>query len=102
MPRETSNLWKSDGLVQCKMLQFCVKTNMKELHHFELACLKKKRLFGFFIMKTLKDERHVVIKAYKFPVFEILRDFFVLLYTALFLCTESTDYMIAVPILWHP
>jgi len=26
-----------------------------------------------FIMKILKDERHIVIKAYKFAVFEILR-----------------------------
>ena len=33
-------------------------------------------------MKTLKDERHVVIKAYKCTVPEIWRDFFVLAYIA--------------------
>ena len=33
-----------------------------------------------FIMKSLKDEWYIVIKAYKFTDFEILRDFFVLSY----------------------
>ena len=33
-------------------------------------------------MKTLEDERYVVIKAYKCTVSEILRDFFVLAYIA--------------------
>ena len=33
-------------------------------------------------MKTLEGERYVVIKAYKFTVFEILRDFNVLSYIA--------------------
>ena len=34
------------------------------------------------VIKTLKDEWYVVIKAYKLTVFEILRDFFVLSYIA--------------------
>jgi len=29
-----------------------------------------------FVMKTLKDEGYIVIKAYKFTVFEILRDYY--------------------------
>ena len=33
-------------------------------------------------MKTLEDEQYVVIKAYKFTVFEIWRDFNVLSYIA--------------------
>jgi len=33
-------------------------------------------------MKTLEDERYVVIKAYKLTIFEILRNFFVLSYIA--------------------
>jgi len=33
-------------------------------------------------MKTLEDEQYVVIKAYKFAVFEIWRDFNVLSYIA--------------------
>ena len=33
-------------------------------------------------MKTLEDEQYVVIKAYKFIVFEIWRDFHVLSYIA--------------------
>jgi len=33
-------------------------------------------------MKTLEDEQYVVIKAYKFTVFEIWRDFNVLPYIA--------------------
>jgi len=47
-------------------------------------------------MKTLEDEQYVVIKAYKFTVFEIWRDFNVLSYIA---CPrypyirESTDSM---------
>jgi len=32
------------------------------------------------VMKTLEDEWYIVIKAYKFTIFEILRDFLVLLY----------------------
>ena len=35
-----------------------------------------------FVMKTLEDERYVVIKAYKLTVFEILSNFFVLSYIA--------------------
>ena len=34
------------------------------------------------VMKTLEDEQYVVIKAYKFAVFEIWRDFNVLSYIA--------------------
>ena len=34
------------------------------------------------VMKTLEDEQYVVIKAYKFTVFEIWRDFNVLPYIA--------------------
>jgi len=31
-------------------------------------------------MKTLKDEWYIVINAYKFTVFEILRDFCIIIY----------------------
>ena len=34
------------------------------------------------VLKTLEDEQYVVIKAYKFTVFEIWRDFNVLSYIA--------------------
>jgi len=34
------------------------------------------------VIKTLEDRWYVVINAYKFTVFEILRDFFVLSYIA--------------------
>ena len=34
------------------------------------------------VMKTLEDEQYIVIKAYKFTVFEIWRDFNVLSYIA--------------------
>jgi len=34
------------------------------------------------VMKTLEDEQYVVIKAYKFTIFEIWRDFNVLSYIA--------------------
>ena len=44
-------------------------------------------------MKTLEDERYVVIKAYKCTVSEIWRDSFVLAYIAC-LHTESTDSVI--------
>ena len=45
MPRVTSNLENSDGLVHCsvKMLLFCAKTIVKESRKFELARLKKKK-----------------------------------------------------------
>ena len=36
--------------------------------------------------KTLEDEQYIVIKAYKFTVFEIWRDFNVLSYTVVCLC----------------
>jgi len=76
---------------QYEMLLFCVKTVMKESRNFELAHLKKKnmalwRLCGLvlsrrffvpvsmlFVMKTLEDGWHIVIK---FTVFAILSDFF--------------------------
>ena len=40
----------------------------------------------FLVMKTLEDERYVVIKAYKCTVSEIWRDFFVLA------CIACTSY----------
>ena len=40
-------------------------------------------------MKTLEDERYVVIKAYKCTVSEIWRDFFVLAYIV---CTSYPSY----------
>ena len=50
------------------------------------------------VMKTLEDERYVVIKAYKCTVSEIWRDSFVLAYIAcsyvVSLHTESTDSVI--------
>ena len=50
------------------------------------------------VMKTLEDERYVVIKAYKCTVSEIWRDFFVLAYNycvyVVSLHTESTDSVI--------
>ena len=50
------------------------------------------------VMKTLEDERYVVIKAYKCAVSEIWRDFFVLAYIACtsypYIATESTDSVI--------
>jgi len=43
---------------------------------FELACLKKKKVQHFhFVLLGLLDERYIVIKAFKFTGFEILRDF---------------------------
>ena len=49
-------------------------------------------------MKTLEDERYVVIKAYKCTVSEIWRDSFVLAYIACtsypYIATESTDSVI--------
>jgi len=82
---------------QCKMLLFCAKTVMKEPHKFLtspseegedrrktfqiLASFQFNTLRCFFVpqdmllvMKTLEDEWYVNIKAYKFTVFEILRD----------------------------
>ena len=78
---------------------------MKESHNFELAHLKKKKKerktfwlsgnfwFGTFVMlfrvtwhvvghEALENEWYVSIKAYKFTIFEILRDLLVLLYIA--------------------
>ena len=47
------------------------------------------------VMKTLEDERYVVIKAYKCTVSQIWRDFFVLACIACtsypYIATESTD-----------
>ena len=47
-------------------------------------------------MKTLEDEQYIAIKAYKFTVFEIWRDFNVLSYIAClrYPTLESTDSMI--------
>jgi len=70
---------------QCKMLLFCAKTILKESCNFELPRLKKEKHFGLlatfwfntftpldmlFVMKSVKDEQYVVIKACKFTVFE--------------------------------
>ena len=48
------------------------------------------------VMKTLGGERHVVIKAYKFATFEILRFFGIIVYCMpmLSLHIESTDSII--------
>ena len=52
------------------------------------------------VMKTLEDERYVVIKAYKCTVCEIWRDFFVLAYHycvyVVSLHTESTDSVMVI------
>ena len=85
--------------LQYKMLLFCVKPIVKDSRNFELVCLNKKKKerkhfgrlatfwFGTFSTtrcvvghEALKNEWYVVIKAYKFTVFEILRGFFVLSY----------------------
>ena len=50
---------------------------------------------ALLVMKTLEDERYVVIKAYKCTVSEIWRDFFVLAYIA---CT-SYPYIQSLPTL---
>jgi len=55
---------------ECKMLLFHARTIVRESDNIELARLKK------------KDQPYVVIKAYKFIVFEIWRDFNVLSYIA--------------------
>ena len=86
------------------MLLFRAKTIMRDLGDVELARLKKKndlpvlrvpcavlsrRFFAtrgvLLVMKTLEDERYVVIKVYKCAVSEIWRDFFILAYIA---CTS--------------
>ena len=43
-------------------------------------------------MKTLEDERYVVIKAYKCTVSEIWRDFFVLYSIIIIIIARSTSY----------
>jgi len=58
-------VWRLSGLV----LQWCFLAPLGVL----------------FVMKTIKDERQVVIAAYKLVVFEILRDFFVLASIIIFL-----------------
>ena len=86
---------------QCRMILFCVKTIVKELHNFELACLKKKKnkekkekhfcslvtfWFDTFAMlfcvtrrvvghEALENEWYIVIKAYELTVFETERIF---------------------------
>ena len=54
-----------------------------------VATLRKIMLFVtlgvLLVMKRVEDEWYVAIKAYKFAVFEILRDFFVLAWIA---CTS--------------
>ena len=108
---------------RCEMLLFRAKTMMSDRGDAELARLKKERRRRrrrkknnlpvlrvpgvvlsrrFFVtrgvllvMKTLEDERYVVIKAYKCTVSEIWRDFFVLAYIA---CT-SYPYIQSLPTL---
>ena len=45
-------------------------------------------------MKTLEDEQYVVIKAYKFTVFEIWRNFNVLSYIACLRCPYIRVYQL--------
>ena len=106
---------------RCEMLLFRAKTMMSDRGDAELARLKKerrrrrkknnlpvlrvpgvvlsRRFFAtrgvLLVMKTLEDERYVVIKAYKCTVSEIWRDFFVLAYIA---CT-SYPYIQSLPTL---
>ena len=105
---------------RCEMLLFRAKTIMRDWVDVELARLKKERrkknnlpvlrvpgvvlsrqFFAtrgvLLVMKTLKDERYVVIKAYKCAVSEIWWDFFVLAYIA---CT-SHPYIQSLPTLWY-
>jgi len=51
----------------------------------------------FVVMKTLEDEWYIVVEAYKFTVFEIGRDLFVLLHIAChpYPHIRSTDSMIS-------
>ena len=105
---------------QCKMLLFCVKTVVKVSHNFDLACLKNKKKrkkekhfghlvtfwFGTFAMlfratghvfchENTQNEQYVVIKAFKFTVFESFKDFFcIYCISALSLHLESTDNMV--------
>jgi len=78
---------------QCKMLPFCAKAIVKSHAISKLAHLKKKHIvhlatfwFSTFVMhfritrcvvghEVLKNKWYIVIKAYKFSVLEILRDF---------------------------
>ena len=53
MPRVTSNLEKSDGLVHCS-----VKTIAKESRKFELAHLKKKKRRRRRRRKEEEEEKH--------------------------------------------
>ena len=92
---------------------------MRQSCNFELAHLNKKKEEHFgclatsglvllrhffaplgmlFLMKTLEDEWYIVIKAYNFTIYEILRNLFcVLIYcmSTLSLHMESTDSMIS-------
>ena len=107
---------------RCKMLLFRAITIMRDWGDVELARLKEeekerrkknnlpvlrvpgvvlsRRFFAargvLLVMKTLEDERYVVIKVYKCTVSEIWRDFFVLAYIA---CT-SYPYIQSLPTLW--
>ena len=107
---------------RCEMLLFRAKTMMSDRGDAELARLKKerrrrrrkknnlpvlrvpgvvlsRRFFAtrgvLLVMKTLEDERYVVIKAYKCTVSEIWRDSTVLTYIA---CT-SYPYIQSLPTL---
>ena len=74
--------WDFKVVKQCKMLLFSVKEEEEEdiLAIWQLSGLVLSWCFFIplgvlFIMKTLEDEEYVIIKAYRFTVFEILLDF---------------------------
>jgi len=90
----------------CKL--FHVNTIVRESHSFELSDVKKKKtekhfcdflfwcLMSFHTIRSLvghqtRDEWYIVIKAYKFAMFMILRDFIVYSVSAISLCIESTS-----------
>ena len=114
---------------RCKMLQFHAKTIMRDWGDVELARLKERRrrrrrkknnllvlrvpgvvlLRQFFamrgvllVMKTLEDERYVVRKAYKCIVSEIWSFFGFSIYCVyvVSLHSESTDFVIYMPVPW--
>ena len=90
-----SSFWSCWCTAQCKML-FCAKTIVKESQFWTSPSEEERKtltswlsgnsqyfydrcffaLVGMlFFMKALKHEWYVVIKAYKFTIYEILRDF---------------------------
>ena len=111
-PWEASKLWKNDGVVHCSVENAavsCVNQRERLTQYWASPSEERRRrrrrrkknnlavllLFGWvlswrflaplgvlLVMKTLEDEQYVVIKAFKFTVFEIWRDFNVLSYIA--------------------